>query len=159
MPAPGIGQPNITPPSPFPLTFNISEVTATAPGLPPTTIFAAGVNATLSTTLEINGTALLTPILAAAINGAGLSIFHHLENLETGAMSTIAGGTLAPAAFGAAPGTTVTVTSPPFTLAIPAGFDAGTYRVLTHVHTGGLIAGAVTAFHDALVLMVVPPPG
>ena len=153
MSAPGIGQPDL----PGVLEFKLPSVTATAAGLPPSTIVTAGTPITLITTVEIGGSPFLTPILAAAINGTGISVTHHLQNLETGAMLAVAGGSLPPSGIGTAPGSNVAITSPPVVLTIPAGFAAGTYRALTHIHANVPLQGTIAAFHDGLVLMVTAP--
>lgn len=151
MPALGTGQPHM----PGFLDFEVSDVTASSPGLPPTTIFQGGVPITLSVTVQNNGNPLLTPLMAAAINGAGLVVHHHLQNLHTGAITTVVGGTIPPAGpLGAAPGSTVAITSPPF--ALPPTLAHTPYRVMTVIQANAPIAGTVAGFHDGLVLMVTP---
>ncbi|MBI1880745.1 MAG: hypothetical protein HYR94_21420 [Chloroflexi bacterium] len=101
--------------------------------------------------------------MANLLVGDVLAIVHHVENIETGTRQTLGGGTVAVPN----PPTSFSTTAGPFTtantggaanLVIPAGFDSGTFRILTHIHhTNPAKAGVVAAFHDGLILMVTKP--
>ncbi len=169
MPAPGVSQPSgVGLPGPLLLDFSLGA-TGAAPGspaalgvvvtdptgIPSPNIFPAGTPITLTTVLRTAGTfgGLLVPAVLAA------TVFHHIQNIETGAvLPPVAGGAIAvtPPPAGAPPpppGVTTwfTATSPPITLA------AGTYRVLTHVHGTGAPASVLQCFHDGTILMASPP--
>jgi hypothetical protein len=145
------------------LEFKLNDVTAIEVGFgeAPSTIIMAGNAVTLQTDLELVGTN--NHLLAGVV----LEVRHHLQNLENGVMTTLP----------AAPAFTVPTTNPgvpihlvinsgPYTtgtpasdLPIPAGWGSGTYRVMTHVHPTAPAppqANRVAAFHDGLILMIVP---
>jgi len=150
MPAPGIGQPDV----PGFLQFNVDSVVAASPGIPPSVIFSAGTSFTLTTTVSLAGPA------KAILSGETLPVFHHLQNLQTGATLTIAGGTITlPDPIPPVPDpATASATSPPTPAPpIPPGFGSATFRVLTHVHpVSPGIATVVAAFHDGTFIEVIP---
>jgi hypothetical protein len=144
MPTVGTGEPDVLP---F-LRFRVDGVQAFEPGFSPSNIIQAGTNFTLRTELGFDGgwVGLLT--------GDPFSIFHHITNLETNTNQTVPGGNFVVPAPG--PASHIAVDSAPINLPIPAGFTAGTYRVLTHVHAdNAAIVPLVAGFHDGLILMIV----
>lgn len=154
MPAPGQAQPDL----PGILVFTMEDVRANEPGtppnLPPSTVITAGSNVVLTSAFGVTG------LLTGLLTGQVFDVFHHVENLETGTRNTLAGGSFAvpaPAAAGVIGYTSPTYTTGPGAdFEIPAGFDAGTFRILTHAHAqNGFIRSIVAAFHDGLVIEVV----
>jgi len=149
MPNEGQAQPDAMP---F-LKFRLDDCVCLEPGLSPASVVSAGTSFQLRLDLGFDG------ILAPLLNGKTFDVFHHIENIEIGTRITVPGGSIVvtPANLGH-----MTVTSPPITtgpgniLVIPAGFDAGTFRVLSHVHAADpAIRSIVSAFHDGLVIEVV----
>ncbi len=149
---PGQAQPDAMP---F-LRFRLDAVVCVEPaGLGPSSVITAGNTFTLRTELGFDG------LFVALLGGDTFNVFHHVQNVETGATSVLplAGGTFTVPPPGAA--AHIAVVCGPYTtgaggnLPIPAGFAAGTYRILTHVHAvSGAIAPIVAAFHDGLIVMV-----
>jgi len=90
--------------------------------------------------------------LAPLLTGQAFSVFHHITNLETNATQTVAGGNFVVNAGNLAH---ITAASGPINLAIPAGFEAGTFRILCHVHADNpAVRPIVAAFFDGLVVMI-----
>ncbi len=156
MPVPGVAQPDAMP---F-LKFRLDDVTAIESlagpvPLGPSTIIPSGNTFFLRTDLGMEG------VLAPVIPG-GYEVFHHIQNIETGAVATLpptAGDTFA----GVLP-ESASLLSGPYTagvapLVIPPGFDTGTYRITSHVHPVAPFpasAGTViNAFHDGLIIQIV----
>jgi hypothetical protein len=146
------------------MEVKMDDVFASEPGLPASTVITAGNRVTFSTKISVSGA------LTGTLHNDTFSVFHHVENLETGARSTLAGGSISVPAPVLDPATgqltvNIAYTSPQYTtgaassgaqLEIPAGFDAGTFRVLTHIHADDLaIRPVVAAFHDGLVVEVI----
>ena len=143
------GQPNL----PGLMQFGCDTTGAASPGLPPSSVIKNGQPVFLTTRVQIDGNPLVSPILAAALNGAGVEVKYHIQNLHTGAMQHVNGGAAGP--IGNAPGSFVDVVSPPILLGLtPAGATETPYRVLTTVQAGGALAGTVAGFDDGLILMV-----
>ena len=100
--------------------------------------------------------------LRALLKGQKFSVFHHTERVEDGARKTLPGGSFV--VPGPATADHITAVSPTITtgaagsgaaLEIAPGFDAGTFRVLTHIHAEDPdIKPIVSAFHDGLVIEV-----
>ncbi len=141
------------------LNFRLDAVVCLEPaGLGPSTVITAGDSFTLRTELGFDG--LFVPLLV----GDTFNVFHHVQRVEDGAafVLPLAGATFAVPAPPAS--AHIAVPSGPYStgsagsganLEIPAGFAAGTYRVLTHVHAVAAgIAPIVAAFHDGLIIMV-----
>ena len=154
MPAPGIGQPDALP---F-LQFQLTNVTATeVGGIAPSVVLPAGASFTLQTDLGVNG------LFAGLLVGDVLAVVHHVENIETGTRQSLGGGTITvpnpPTSFSSTAGPFTTAdTGGAADLVIPAGFDAGTFRFLTHIHhTAPAKKHIVAAFHDQLIVMVTKP--
>jgi len=162
MPAPGIGQPAGI----GTLTFNIFEVKVdeVPPGPASPNIVPPGSSITLTTILELTGS--LAGVAGPAVTAPGAAVFHHPQRLEDGAMGpTLASGPITPISVppGADPGLYFSTTTPPITtgvatsgatLKIPAGFDAGTFRILTHYH--GARGTILRALHDLTLIEVTP---
>ena len=100
--------------------------------------------------------------LRALLKGQRFTVFHHTERVEDGVRKTLEGGSfIVP---GPSTADHITVASRPFStgaagsgadLEIAPGFDAGTFRILTHVHANDRdIKPIVSAFHDGLVIEV-----
>jgi hypothetical protein len=157
MPGPGQAQPDL----PGILVFTMEDVRANEPGtppsLPPSTVITAGSSVVLTSTFGVTG------LLTGLLTGQVFDVVHHVENLETSAHTNLPGGTFtvpAPPAAGV-----IAYTSPTFTTGatasganfeIPAGFEGGTFRILTHVHAQNpFIRSIVAAFHDGLVIEVI----
>ncbi len=151
---PGVGQPDA---APF-MKFNFNDVQAIEVGttLAPTTVITNGTDFQLRVRLGFEG--LLAPLLV----GQNFQVAVHAQNLETGDIKTLNVGVF-PVPGGASLAD-FEVASPNFTtgtagsgadLVIPAGFAAGTYRMLTHVHfENPVIRPIVAGFHDGLIIMV-----
>lgn len=146
----GQAQPDMMPA----LRFRFDNIVILEPGLSPSSVVPAGTPVTLRMDLGFDG--LLAPLL----DGDSFSVFNHIQNIETGANTTLpGGGFVVPAGPAKAH---ITVSSGPYTtggpgsdFAIPAGFTSGTFRILTHVHANAPgITPIVAAFNDGLVLMV-----
>jgi len=157
------------------LKFELDEVECNEAGafvLGPTNVIAAGNTFTLKTELSFDGG--LVPVLVGP-PGTQFNIFHHVQNVETGAAFALPQspstpgftvGINTPGATAANPGH-ITVTSGPYTtgdaniptpgdLQIPAGSAAGTFRITTHVHAVAPgIRPIVAAYYDGLVIEVV----
>lgn len=157
---PGVGQPDGLPEHKFRVDGTICFESPVAIG--PTNILPAGSDFNLRTEVGFDGT------LDGMLTGQTFNVFHHVQNLENGTTTTLplAGGTfVVPGAAGAR--AHITVTSGPYTtadtpgpadLVIPAGFDAGTFRVLTHIHAvDTAVKPLVAGFHDGLIIMVTKP--
>jgi hypothetical protein len=131
----------------------------TPPNLPPSTVITAGSSVVLTSSFGVTG------LLTGLLTGQVFDVFHHVENLEApGApRKTLAGGSFTVPAAAAAG--VIAYTSPTYTTGatgsgadfeIPANFDAGTFRVLTHAHARNAnIRSIVAAFHDGLVIEVI----
>ncbi|MEK7325713.1 MAG: hypothetical protein AAB217_10710 [Chloroflexota bacterium] len=138
--------------------------------LGPTNVIAAGNTFTLKTELSFDGG--LVPLLVGP-PGAQFNVFHHVQNIETGASFALPQSP-APIGFTVgvnSPGATaqnprhITVISGPYTtggpgsganLTIPAGSAAGTFRITTHVHAvASGIRPIVAAFADGLTIEIV----
>jgi len=157
MPAPGIGQPQL----PGILEVNLTDVVATeAGGLAPSVVLPAGNTFTLTTSFSITGA------LVGLLVGDTFNVVHHVTNIETGTTTSLGGGSFAvPAPLGGV--ANIAHVSGPFTtadtggiadLVIPAGFDSGTFRILTHAHAAAAaIAPIVAAFQDDTIMMVTKP--
>ncbi len=157
MPGPGQAQPDF----PAILVFSMEDVRANKPGfeaiIPPATVLTRGDTVVLTSSFGFTG------ILTALLTGDVFDVFHHVENLETGARTNLAGGAFTvppPAAAGVIPYTSPTYTTGDTAsgadFEIPAGFEAGTFRILTHAHAQNpLVRPVVAAFHDGLVIEVV----
>jgi len=100
--------------------------------------------------------------LRALLAGRRFSVIHHAERVEDGFRKTLSGGNfIVP---GPATADHIAVTSAPIStgaagsgadLEIAPLFDAGTYRILTHVHAEDTdIRPIVSAFHDGLVIEI-----
>jgi hypothetical protein len=146
---PGQAQPDVMP---F-LRFRLDNCVCLEPGLSPASVIPAGTSFQLRLDLGFDGT--FAPLLI----GQTFDVFHHLECIETGAHATVPGGGIAVTLANL---NHTTVTSPPIAtgpgsnLPIPAGFDAGTYRILTHVHAANpAVRPIVSAFYDGVVIEVV----
>lgn len=153
MPQPGQTQPVL----PGILEFTMADVTAYEPGLPARTVITVPNPVQFMTTFGLVG------LLTGLLHNDRFSVVHHVENLETGARTTLAGGSFTVPAPAAA--ANIPYASPPYTtggpgsganFAIPAGYAAGTFRILTHVHADDpFIRPIVAAFHDGLVIEVI----
>jgi len=157
MPGPGQAQPDIA----GLLVFTMEDVRPNEPGippnLPPSTVITSGGTVVLNSIFGVTG------LLAGLLTGEVFDVFHHIERLEDGDRKTLPGGNFtvpAPASAGIIPYTSPTYTTGGFgsgaNFEIANGFDAGTFRILTHVHAENLIVRPiVAAFHDGLVIEVV----
>lgn len=155
----GIAQPDQLPAHKFRMD-GVTVFDFPVPQSGPTTIITAGDSFTLRTEVGFDGN------LDGMLFGQAFSVVHHVQNIENGATSVLAGGNfVVPAA--AAARAHITVVSGPFTtsdtgdggdLEIPATFDAGTFRVTTHVHADAApIKPLVAALFDGTILMVTKP--
>lgn len=145
MPVAGQAQPDLMPL----LRFRFDGVVCLEAGLGPATVIRTGTPFTLRQDLGFEGQ------LAGLVTGQAFSVFHHIEEVQTGTRQHVAGGNFVVPAPPAS--NHITVTSPPISLPIPAGFASGTYRILTHVHANNpAVAPIVAAFHDGLMLMITP---
>jgi len=153
MPAPGQAQPDVMPL----LKMRLDDVVVLESGIGPSTVITNGTPLQLRLDIGFDGT------FAGLLTGQAFSVFHHIECVEDGVRSTLAGGTfVVPAPPGSAH---ILVTSPLYTtgaagsganFAIPAGFSAGTFRILSHVHANNLAVRPIAgAFHDNLVIQVI----
>jgi len=148
----GKAQPEIMP---F-LRFRLDSCVCLEPGLSSAEVINAPTPLTLRLDLGFDGT------LRALLVGKSFSVFHHVERVEDGYRTTLPGGNF----IVPAPATAdhITVTSAPIStgaagsganLEIAPGYDAGTYRILTHVHADDpAIRPIVSAFHDGLVIEI-----
>ena len=142
MPTAGQAQPDVMP---F-LRFRLDDVVVLENGLSPSAVIEEGTPFTLRVDVGFDG------LLAPLVTGQAFSVFHHITNIETNATQTEAGGAFVPTAANL---THITAQSGPISLAIPAGFEAGTFRILTHVHAdNAAVRPIVAAFHDGLVVMI-----
>jgi hypothetical protein len=154
MPGPGTAEPDI----PGVLTFRLDNVTVLSPPPNPTAIVQAGQELKLKVDLGFDGHPLFLNCLMA---GKQYSVFHHLEREEDGARTTLSGGTFtvpAPSAI-----SNFSVETGPYTsggpgsgtqFEVPAGFDAGTFEVTTHIHfVDSCIKSFVAAFHQVYVMV------
>lgn len=151
MPVPGEGEPNI----PGILVFSMNDVVALSPAPDPTSIVQAGQTVELKVDLGIEGH------LTGLLLGEDYQVFHHLERVEDGDRKTLSGGTFSvpnnaadAASFSAVTGPYTTSDSGAADFVVPNNFDAGTFRILTHIHF--VDAGKepiVTAFHDMILLV------
>lgn len=93
--------------------------------------------------------------------GDTFDVVHHWQRVEDGATGRLPGSAADTNIAVANPISHIPVTSGPYTtgpggnLQIPAGFDAGTYRFLTHIHFNGANKSTVAGFYDGLILVVV----
>jgi hypothetical protein len=151
MPVPGVGEPNI----PGTLVFSMNNVVPLSPPPNPTSIVQAGQPVELRVELGIDGG------LTGLLLGESYQVFHHVERVEDGDRKTLAGGTFtvpssaaAAASFNEVTGPYTTSDSGAADFEVPAGFDSGTFRILTHIHfVDPGKEPIVTAFHD-MILMV-----
>lgn len=95
-------------------------------------------------------------------------VVHHWQRVEDGATGMLPGsatdrGIAVPGGAGLSH---ITVSSGPYTttgaaggadLTVPAGFDAGTYRFITHIHFRAPNKGSVGGIYDGLVVEVLAP--
>jgi hypothetical protein len=105
----------------------------------------------------------VTGLLTGLVTGQVFDVVHHVENIETGNRTNLPGGTFtvpAPAIAGVIPYTSPTfstgATGSGANFQIPAGFEGGTFRILSHVHAQNAnVRSIMAAFHDGLVIEVV----
>ncbi len=152
MPGPGQGQPDLLP---F-LKFRLDDVIVLENGISPSTIVTA------PTTLQLRLDVGFDGQFAALLHNQRFSVFHHLERVEDGFRKTLPGGSFVVPVPGGA--SHITITSNNYSTGgpgsgadfeIPAGFDSGTFRILTHVHADDPnIRQIVSAFHDGLILQI-----
>ena len=153
MPAAGQAQPDAMPL----LRMRLDDVVVLEPGLGSSSVVTAGTPVSIRLDVGFDG------MLAGLVSGQELNVFHHIQNVETGTNTTINGGSFIvppPAAS-----SHIVHTSGPYATGggtdfeIPAGFDSGTYRILTHIHPDNAsVASIISAFHDGLVVQVIPGP-
>jgi len=99
--------------------------------------------------------------LRALLKGQRFTVFHHTERVEDGVRKTLQGGSFV------VPGPSTAdhiTTSRSFSTGISGsgadfeiapGYDAGTFRILTHIHADDQdIKSIVSAFHDGLVVEI-----
>ncbi|HXV43618.1 MAG TPA: hypothetical protein VEC96_11195 [Anaerolineae bacterium] len=155
----GIAQPDQLPEHKFRMD-GVTVFDFPVPQSGPTTIITAGDSFTLRTEVGFDGN------LDGMLAGQTFSVFHHVQNIETAATSILAGGGFAVPAV-ASDRAHITVVSGPFNtsdtggggqLEIPATFDAGTFRITTHVHADAApVKPLVAALFDGTILMVTKP--
>ena len=93
--------------------------------------------------------------------GDTFDVVHHWERIEDGARGRLLGGPGDTNVAVVAPISHIQVTSGPYStgaggdLPIPGGFDAGSYRFLTHIHFHGANKGTVAGFYDGLIIVIV----
>ena len=151
MPTVGTGEPDELP---F-LKFRLDNVVALSPAPNPTTVVQAGQPVELRVDLGIDG------FWAGLLIGENFNVFHHSERVEDGDRKALAGGTFT--VPGAPDTASFSVTTGPFTtgnagsgavLEVPAGFSAGTFRILSHIHfVDPNKEPIVAAFHDIIVMV------
>jgi hypothetical protein len=156
MPGPGLGQPDIA----GALVVTMDDVTAVETGgIAPSAI----VNVPNSFTLNTKFT--FKDALAGLLEGEEFDVEHHVQRLEDGATSTLAGGsvTAGPVVGGQIE---INYVSTSFTTGtagsganfeIPAGAETeATFRVLTQlIPKDAAVRKIVAAFHDGLLLQVI----
>lgn len=152
MPAAGQAQPDAMPL----LRMRMDDVVVLEPGLGSTSIVEVGTPVSIRLDCGFDG------MLAGLVSGQTMNVFHHVQNVETGANSTLNGGNfIVPSP---ATASHITHTSGPYTTGgpgsdfeIPGGFASGTFRILTHIHPDSAsVASVISAFHDGLVIQVIP---
>lgn len=151
MPGRGTGEPDHLP---F-LKFRMDNVVALSPIPNPTTVVQAGQNVGLRLDLGIDG------FWAGLLIGESFDVFHHSERVEDGDRKTLPGGRFT--VPGPPDTSNFSVTTGPHTtgnagsgaqLEVPAGFDAGTFRILTHIHfVDPNKEPIVAAFHDIVIMV------
>ena len=152
--APAAAQPDVMPL----LKFRMDNVVCIEQpaSLSPSTIIRVGNQFWLRTDIGMEG------FLAIALNG-GYRVYHHVENIEAGARGLLP-ATPTDTFSGVLP-VNQSLLSGPYNaaaapLGIPAGFDSGTYRVTTHIHTRPPFPpGAATVFsavNDGLIIQIIP---
>jgi hypothetical protein len=149
---PGQAQPDVMP---F-LRFRCDDCIVLENGLSPSTVIDAPTPLQLRMDVGFDGT------FTALLHNQKFTAFHHVERVEDGVRKTLQGGTFVVPAPGAA--AHITVASPSLSTGaagsgadfeIAPGFDAGTFRILTHVHADDpLIRPIVSGFHDGLVIEI-----
>lgn len=149
MAVPGTAEPDALP---F-LKFRLDSITAQSPLPNPTTVVRAGQPLHLNLELGVEG------LWTGFLEGENFSVFHHVERIEDGNRSTLPGGSNTVPS----PPTNFNVTTGPYTTGNPgsgaqfeiaSGFDAGTFRILTHIHFDNpLIEPIVAAFHEMVVMV------
>ncbi|HLO15136.1 MAG TPA: hypothetical protein VK206_09925 [Anaerolineales bacterium] len=102
--------------------------------------------------------------LDSMLVGDKFDVVHHWQRVEDGATGRLSGSATDTNVAISNPISHIQVTSGPYTttgsnvgadLTIPAGFDAGTYRIFTHIHFRAPNHGTVAGFNDGLVIVVV----
>jgi len=154
MPGPGTAEPdfgaNI-------FRFRLDNVVVLSPPPDPSAIIQAGQDLKLRVDLGFDG----HPLFLWLIAGKQYSVFHHLEREEDGARTLLPGGTFT---VPTPPNSTnFSVETGPYTsgapgsgtqFEVPAGFDAGTFEVLTHLHfEDPNIKRFIAAFHQLYVMV------
>jgi hypothetical protein len=143
------------------IRFRFEEVTASELGgvvRAPTIVISAGNSVKFLMEFGFDGPDV------GLLNGDRFSIFHHIERIEDGFRINLSGGGFTVPAPGLA--SRIPVESGPFTTGdtgsganfeIPGGFDAGTFRVVTHVHADNAAQQFIAGFHDGLIVLVTKP--
>jgi len=123
------------------------------PGLSSSDVVSAGTPVSLRADLGFDG--LLAPIIIDQT----FQIFYHAQRIEDNVTVLLASPVVpVPPLPGLAHITVIAgpfATGPGTNLPVAPGFDAGTYRIVGHLHfTNPAIDTIVTAFCDGLILMV-----
>jgi hypothetical protein len=151
MPGPGQAEPDVLPY----LKFKLDNVVALSPPPNPTTIVQAGQPVQLQVDLGVEG------FWAGLLIGESFTVVHHTEREEDGARSTLPGGAFT---VPTPPDTaSFSVTTGPFSTGnagsganfeVPAGFDAGTFEILTHIHFQDPAKEPIVAGFHQIYMMV-----
>lgn len=152
MPGPGQSEPYELPY----LAFKLDNVVALSPPPNPSTIIQAGQSVELRVDLGVEG------YWAGLLVGENFSVFHHTEREEDGDRKTLPGRSdtvPTPPASAAS----FSVITGPFTtgqagsgadLEIPAGYSAGTFEILTHIHFNDQWKEPIVAAFHSMYIMV-----
>ncbi len=153
MPTVGKAQPEVMP---F-LRFRLDDCICLENGLSSAEVIDAPNSLVLRLDLGFDGS------LRALLKDKRFTVFHHVERVEDGVRRTLQGGSFV--VPGPSTADHITVASRSYTTGaagsgadfeIAPGFDAGTFRILTHVHADDPdIRPIVSAFHDGLTIEIV----
>lgn|GEM_PF-2639698 len=152
----GVGQPDALPSHRLRVDGVVCLETAGAYAA--TNVISAPGNFSLRTEFGFDGN------LDTMLIGDTFDIVHHWQRVEDGATGRLRGGVTDTNVALQNPIGHVQVSSGPYTttganagadLTIPTGFDAGTYRIFTHIHFRAPNKGTVAGFNDGLVIVVI----